>query len=493
LGTDSKLTAIGVQIDSCTNGMRADGTDTLMDMLSCDIVDSGTLDFLVESLSTRVKLTGVEADFGLASFPAGYDNETVLIQDRFEGDEGFKISGKFAVGRPDRGTSSAFGQGDSYTSGMVVITTDNTAGSTADGGNLTDVSADAASVSGSTFSFQGVTANHTILIGSQRQDASDLMKHWGIDVIQTTAAVEVTPRSFVFEYWNGSAWTEFAVMANSVGTNYRYANDVFIRASSSEYINYGLTEDVTGIDWTKKTIDSKNLYWVRIRIDTAVTTAPVFEQFKIVPSHSHLSELGSALYHGRSRFRQSLTSAGNVFGESGGVASWSLTVGSGGIPTGWSHEFKNTELGSDGDAVYYQYALPKGIDTSLPLYFEAVLSSDNTGTSQGIDLICSLKVSEVQGVLVADPTGGVVPVARTLANTDLVTNSAGAAITETVDDTTIGKVFSVVFGPYDISGYYEGDLVFMRFELDDDGTGAADIGIIELALTGVKFQHGGPL
>jgi len=493
LGTDSLINVNGVSFDGCTNAFRGDGTDTRIELTAGKIINSTSLDFLIESLTCQVRIDSTFADFGSASFPAGYENEIVLLQDEFVGDEGFKMSGSFAVGRPDRGSPSTFGEGDAYTAGMVVITTDNTAGSTSDGGNLTDVSEEAASPTGSTFSFQGVTANHTILIGSQRQDASDVLKHWGIAMEQTTAAVEVTPNSFTFEYWDGSAWTEFHVMAVEKTELYRYAEEIFIRANSSEFISYGLTEDVTGTNWAKKTIDSKNLYWTRIRINTTITTAPVFQLFRIAPNHSHLTELGSAVYHGRSRFRQTIGAGGNSFGESGGVADWDLAVGSGGVPTGWDHSMKNSEMGQDGDAVYFQYRLPKGIDTSLPLYIESIMRSDNTGTSQGIDLICSVKPCEVQGVLEADPSGGKTPVARTLANTALVTNVAGETDTVTIDDTNAGKPFNAEFGPFDISPYYEGDVVFVRIELDDDGTGSANVGVIEIALTGVKWTHGGAL
>jgi hypothetical protein len=373
---------------------------------------------------------------------------------------------------------------------MVVISTDNTATSTTEGGNLTDESADAASPTGSTFSFQGVTANHTILIGSNRQDASDYLKHWGLKVKQTTAAVEVTAKSFVFEYWDGSAWTEFNVMATESSNFDSYGNTLFIRANSSEHIRYGLTEDVTGTDWTKKTIDSKNLYWARIRIATTVTTAPVFEQFKLHSSRFEANSTGTNTYHGRSRFRQQLVASGNSFGEEGGILDSTLTVGSGGLPTGWTHSVLNSELGGNGDAVHYQFVLPLGIDTSLPLYLEAFLHPQVTATTQAISMIATVLPVEVQGVLVADPSGGTSLTARTWANTDLLTANAGQTDTITVDDTTTGKLFTLVFGPFDISDYFPNDMALIRLEMDDDGSSNNDLDVLAIALTGVKWKHG---
>jgi len=493
LGTDSSLIISSMTIRNCTNAMRADGTGKIT-ISSCEFRTSSSLDFLVESLDVEIHIIGLDANFGLAQFPAGYANEIVFIQDDFEGDEGFKFSGELAVGRPDRGSELIAGEGDSYTSGMVVLTTDSTASSTTDGGNFVDESEDASSSSGSTFSFQGTAANHTILIGSQRQTATDLVKHWGIKVKQTTAAVEVTPKSFVFEYWNGSAWTEFAVQSTESSEFYNYADEVFIRANSSEHIRFGLTEDVTGTDWTKKTIDSKNLYWTRIRIDTAVTTAPVFEQFKLSCNRFEANPDGTNTYHGRSRFRVSLNAAGNVFGESGGVAAWTTAIGLGTEPDGWTHQCPNSLLNDAGDAIYYQFSIPKGMDTSLPIFVDLTfLDTVNTGSGLDIDMTIGFKVVEVQGVLEADPSGGITPVARTLVNTESKTATAAQSDSVKVDDVDTTKIQFVEFGPFYISGYYPGDMVFIRFELDDLGTSSSQIGVVELGLSGVKWTHGGKL
>ena len=492
LGTETSVIVNSFRFDECNVGVRGADSGTIQ-LFSCLIVDSIQYDVLIDDLPVHFDAVGCAMRRSKISYPNGYQNDICFFQDDAEGDEALVVFGELAVGRPEHGTESIFGEGDSYVRGMVVITTDNTATSTTEGSNLTDVSAIAATPSGSTFSFQGVGANNTILIGSTLQNGTDFLKHWGLKMSQTTAAVEVTPKSFVFEYWNGSTWTECNVMATESNLYYRYANEIFIRANSSEQIRYGLTNDVTGVDWTKKTIDSKNLYWTRIRIATTVTTAPVFEQFKLHSSRFEANPDGTNTYHGNSRFRQTIASGGNSFGESGGVNNWSLTVGSGGIPTGWSHIMKNSELGGDGDAIYSQYSLPKGIDTSLPLYIDVVMNSHTTGTGQGIDFIGSVKIAEVQGVQEADPTGGITPVARTLANTATVTASAGQSDAITVDDTNSGKIFKVEFGPFDISDFYEGDCIFVRIELDDDGTGASNIGIIEVGVTAVKWNHGGKL
>jgi len=409
-----------------------------------------------------------------------------------EGDEGTGIKGELHVGSPEKPSETCLGEGDSYTRGMNVLTTDSTATSTTDGGNLTDVSSAAQSPSGSTFSFQGTSANHTILIGSEIVNASssDVVKTWGIKVLQSTAAVEVTPKSFVFEYWNGTNWTEFNVMTTNSSLYYRYANEVFIRSNISEHIRFGLTENDIGSDWAKKTINGKNLYWTRIRINTTITTAPVFQQFKISNSRFEANSDGTNTFHGLSRFRRTITSTGNVFGESGGVTDSNVSVGSGGIPTGWTHNIKNSKLNGVGDALYYQIDIPKGIDTSQPLILNLKYQPSTSGASTDGSIIVSVLPVEAEGVLEADPTGGTVPVERTLANTETVTANAAQTVTTSIPVVDNTKIQNAEFKYYDISNHYEGDFLIIRIELDDDGSGNKDVIIWGFEISGVQWRHG---
>jgi hypothetical protein len=97
---------------------------------------------------------------------------------------------------------------------------------------------------------------------------------------------------------------------------------------------------------------------------------------------------------------------------------------------------------------------------------------------------------EVEGTLVADPTGGTTPTARTLANTETLTAKAGQSVTDTGFDMTTGtKLQSVSYEGFDISDYYEGDVVFLRLELDTDG-GAGDLGVITVSVSGARWTLG---
>jgi hypothetical protein len=412
---------------------------------------------------------------------------SITFQDNREDSEALSLWSELSLGDPAIPRISSFGEGAAFTDSMVVITTDNTAGPTSDGGNLTDVSAIAASPSGSTVTFQGLTANHSILFGVNKLNGGDYIKHWGLEIIQIAAAVEITPKSFVFEVWDGAAWVIFPIMDNHSILFYRYGNSVFIRANTRESIRYGLTSSSI---WNKKVISSKGIYWSRIRLVNTISIVPTFQQFKMSSSRATINGDGTSCFYGNSRYRESLISSGNIFGESGVVIDASINVGSGGLPTEWTHIAKNCNLNNNGDAVYVQGNLPQGICTSCPIIFRATIKLTTVGVNDATVILSVLPV-EVVGNLVADPAGGVTPLARTVGNTKTLTSEEGLTSTKIVSTTDGTRLYYIDFDPMYVDDYYEGDMFFARVELDNDGiTTNADIAILSLELSVVKWTLG---
>jgi hypothetical protein len=477
---------IGVTAEGMTNAIRLGSTGTNeITGVGWEVRLSVTYDVLQENSTGTLAISGSRLDIDKFSI-TNWDIVNPDFGTTIEGNQRFVVSKDLDVGVAELGRDTHLGEGPSYTRGMKVITSDSTATSTTDGGNLTDVSTAAASPTGSTFTFQGTAANHCIYFGSSLSDGSDVLKHWALKLKQTTAAVEATTKSFAIEIWDGSAWSEITVMAVESQELYRYANELFIRANSDEYVMYGIDADTT---WSKKTISGNNLYWARIRVTNALTTAPVFEQAKLTPSSTEAVEDGSLVFQGLARFRQTILGAGNIFGEDGGVTSSSPAVGSGGVPTGWNHNVKNSLLNGNGDTIFAQFTIPRGTDTSQPLEIRAYITPVSGGAGT-VSLIASLLPLEASGILEADPTGGSTPVARTLANTETTTAKAAQTDTQTYTSGTTNKVQAIDFGPYDVSDYYEGDLLLLYLEMDDDGGGNADTLVWLVEIAGAKFTEG---
>jgi hypothetical protein len=480
-----QVRAVGVTLEDMSGAAirtGPTGTNTIVGAgITCF---SNTLDLQQQAAGSLIELGAsfMQADkFDVQD----WEDITVTYDGQEQGRYLVQVAKDLSVGLPEFGRHTYMGEGEAYTRGMQVLTSDATASAVSDGGNLTDVSAAARSISSSTFTFQGTSQNHTILLGSDLANG-DVQKHFGIWMKQTVAAVEVTPKSFVWEVWDGAAWTEVATMAFRPRTFYTYANSLFLRVAAEEFIHIGVQDATT---WAKKTISGHNLYWSRIRIATTITTAPVFEQFRLLPNHATVHDEGTVTFHGAARFERTLVGLGNIFGEEGNTVDVSIPVGSGGVPTGWSHNCKNSQFNNAGDALDWQFPIPLGSDTSLPLTMGAVLVPDSGGAGTVV-MSASLLATEVAGVMVADPTGGTTPVARTLSNTEALTSKAAQTQDQNLTSGVTDKPQRVEFGPFDIADYYPGDMIFLRLEMDDSGVGNAKVTTLVAEVSGSQWNTG---
>ena len=446
--------------------------------INAQLLDAASGIFMSGGEASRDRIINVPGAGGSAAY----------FLDRKLGDEGLAVYAELAVGRPDRGYESVFGEGDSYTIGMNIITTDNTCTSTTDGGNYIDVSANASEIDGTHFSFQGTTANHCIYITSDVSNGTDYVRFFGLKVLQVVAAVEVTRKSFAFEYWDGAAWVEDTVMASEANNYYLYANEVFIRANSSEHIRFGRALSGTS---SKKTVNGKERYWMRIRIKSNLTTAPTFEQVKLSSSRTELNTDGTCTMHGKSRFVEALSFQSNTFGETGGVTDSSITIGSGTVPAGWTHVMKNNRMNGNKDALYSMSAFPDGICTASGIDLDIKYIPLQTGSSSNGEMKISFLPIEVIGSLVADLAGGITPVPRSAVNTESITAKPAQTQTISVPLAEGTKIQSISATGFDISDYYEGDMMFFRVEYSNDGDANKDVALLGIDVKGIKWRLGG--
>jgi hypothetical protein len=183
-----------------------------------------------------------------------------------------------------------------------------------------------------------------------------------------------------------------------------------------------------------------------------------------------------------------------VFGESGGVIDTSFTVGAGvSEPTTWTHVSPNSQLNGNGDAIYMQFALPRGIDTSFPLKVILNYSVANNPSPGATDVktVCSIYPTEVVGNLQAHPSGSTyIQVERVDEDCETYTTKVATAVSGTLNVDKEGKSYRQVYSPFPIDRYYEGDEIFLRLELDDDGASNTDINVHNLEIDGVFWTPG---
>ena len=480
-------------------------------------IETTALDFLLDPGVTWTNATTVQvtaAHQAKYSFPPSgiaVDFELSFLQESNATDESqFAVYGGGAsFGFPEHGAFLHTGRGRSYVQGMQVITTDNTAGAGADGGNLTDVTTAASTRVGSTFTFQGTpatSAGASIAFTTLRVDvASVALQFWGILLHQATAGVGGT---YIVEVRTAvNTWVPVGYQSVNEATDVRYGADLFLRAGTKEDLRlgvYGGDPDPLLPDGTAWPATALGAFgtgrWARIRVVTAVTTLPAFERLAIAPSHTQFNAEGESVAHGLALWRKTLSTGGNVFGESGGVVNASIAIGSGGLPTGWNHIAPNAKLNQNGDAIYFQFALQDGLCTAYPVRIKVVYSLEGgQPVTTAPSCILSFLPVEVTGAQVADPAGGVASVPRALANTDSLTANAAQSDTENLDGgatlpaTLDNFAHEQEFGPFDITGFYEDDLCYIRFELDADGTPNQDVTVWALIISAVAFSDGAPL
>jgi hypothetical protein len=380
-----------------------------------------------------------------------------------------------SIGHPERGSSQYSGKGQPYADDNVVFTTNSA------GAGYVDVSAAARSKDGSTFGFQSGAAGESIMWTTSRLDgAGTSLKHWAIRMSQTTAGVG---GSYAFEIWSGAAWVDVGVEAIQVANQYRYSNAVFLRASSVEDIRLGIDSATT---WQISTENGTAGYWARCRIVSAPGTNPVFEQLKMTPSHMSIGDNGSWSLHGLGQYRKTIFGSGNIWGIGNGAANFVEDVGTGvssSSLTGWSHKVVKSRLNNTNDFITFQYVVPGGISTAHPVRFRVTYSHDANLT--GIELAMCLIPQPVEGVLIADPAGSVVPIPRPLASTPTYDSAAAQNQTNTLSTTT--HVIKSTTYEFDISnGVYSDDIMIMKIHMVNN----QDVDIWALQIEGIAHSPG---
>ena len=298
------------------------------------------------------------------------------------------------------------------------------------------------------------------------------------------AAAVLGGGSFIWEIQSAAnTWVEVDVMAVSIAEQYRYSNQIFLRAASAETIRPGIDSDTT---WPETTINGTLGHWQRVRIASTITTEPTFQRMRLIPSVTAVTAQGAYSAKGLAQWRSTLFGASNMWGEGGGAQDYTVTVGSGSSAAGetWSNKNKKGRINNSNDFVNFNYIVPGGICTAFPLRFRLLMSSVGAGN---VDMRMSVLPIETLNNLIADSAGGVVPIARTSA--DPYDGNAAQVVDLATFSTVTDTIQYVEFDGFNISDFYAGDMLAIRVGFDPGGS-ARDVDIWALSIEGVKFTDG---
>lgn len=400
------------------------------------------------------------------------DTYSVFVDSTEPGENRFIMSNELSVGLPESGKETSLGQGDSYVRGMLVYTE-------ASGGGFTDVTTAAASTDGSTFAFPGTAANNAVYVASDLIDQStgDYKRTFGLKIITTTAAVG---GEIVAEYWNGASWIEFNHMSSqSADAFLPYAKQIFQR-TGSEQIRFN---PEIFLSWAKNDPISSGTsrFWVRLRVVSTLTTAPVFQQFKLHTSRTEINEDGFMEFFGTARPIKTLPfDVGSLQAANSSPSNQDLWIGDN---LGVGRIENQFEFGTV-DRIGLVRPFPNDIDTSAPVRLTLWLHTDLTDLAP--DLSFTVRWAHTQnGNAVYDSTASA---PTTAVNQQTLTQT----ITPPVIDTQFSMEFSLDISDIvpERSGSNEGDLFWLSIQRNNDGN-FNDVSLIQIKLDYLSWRLGG--
>lgn len=291
-----------------------------------------------------------------------------LIRDFFRTGEGINLLTELSVGSIEQPFESVFGEGDSTPEGMLVYTFD--------GSVYADISTNAQSADGSSFTFPNNVAGNAIYVTmTKEQNGFKYVPH-GIKVKMDNPATYIAG-DLEFQVFNGVTWQKVNVMSiEDVEPYYSFADVPFqAQSQDSEQIYFDNTVD-TIWELNDPVSLGQDYYWFRIIINNPLSVLPDFEQFKIHTSRYELNSNGFAQKFGNARTRKQLPwSLGDLEAANNSPVNQDVyasdTVAVGRV----ENAFQNATIDRSGLNIF----LPADIDTSSPIILKfAAISSDSS-------------------------------------------------------------------------------------------------------------------
>jgi len=333
----------------CTNGLRIGATSGTLRCNNVRVQSSTAWDLLIEAATGTYLGTGGTLRNDQLSIVVG---ATVLSSHLSEipGEQQHQILGEFAVGSETAPAEAAFGGGDSNVRNMSVFRNTNL-----EVGAWSDITAEMASRTGSTAdAFPGVGVGNTLYVGGA-------VRFNGIKT-DTTAAIVLGAGALIWEYWNGAAWANMAVLASDGNAPYaQYSEDTFGRINS-EQVRFNFP--AMGA-WATKSLNGTTKYWVRCRISSAITTVPTLENIKLGPSRFEVNADGLTEAFGDGEKVRELIMhqrlVDDLQGSSPGNATINFSANVSITPV--DNSFNNGAVDGVGAIV----TVPEGLDTTRPV------------------------------------------------------------------------------------------------------------------------------
>lgn len=402
-------------------------------------------------------VVAAQGDRDLITAPPAYLSQgqiAISFQDEKLGDEAFLFFSEVAIGAPGNGRELSVGEGDSYTRGMVAFS------ATTPTSGFTDITSQLLLPDGTSVALlPGTSAGNTFYIGGD-------LPFVNIKVLITTA-MSLGAGSVAVEHSDGAGgWIAFDTMSSTSSFPYTsYADAIFQRAQS-EQVRF---QDIVA-SFGSQAVNGVAKYWVRVRVVSAISTAPTADHAKLGPNRTELNPDGFVEYYGRAEPRRLLNwhrrLEDDLIGASPGNASLLLAQQISITPV--DNLFQNNAIDGNGGLV----PVPVGLDTSRSLIYRVGWTPRSNGAG---DVELELRTAVVKE---GDVLDGSIP--RVLA-TDVAAVSAQ------------NNVLFVTEFEFRIPQAVVGEFVALSFVRDatvgnPDDTYAGDIAIVFAEIEGIFWR-----
>lgn len=202
------------------------------------------------------------------------------------GEKRTQVVGELGVGSVLKGFESAFGEGDSHTLGMTVLTYNTISGFS----NITNSLLLKDGIS--TSLFKGVTAGNELYIGSEYAKFPNLRVSINTGITPAGGKIGIT-KYISHSYSVSTGFTGFNLMStDAAGPYLPHADNIF---NSGEYqYRFGNMPN-----WTQRDVGGVlNKYWIKFRIESNITVVPTADQLKLGPSRKEINSDGFVEYFG---------------------------------------------------------------------------------------------------------------------------------------------------------------------------------------------------
>lgn len=161
----------------------------------------------------------------------------------------------------------------------------------------TDVSSNIKQSGATTTSmFSALTAGYIFYLGNTAGKFPSLLVNMSV-----AGSMGTIGTNYVWEYWNGAAWTSFNTMGLSETYPYQSYANTPLQNTGQMSIRFDQTfSSSSASDWATTAVNSVTAYWVRVRIITSITTSPVITWIKEFDSTMRIHRSGTIAYFGRS-------------------------------------------------------------------------------------------------------------------------------------------------------------------------------------------------